>query len=301
MGSAYRGKLNGIGRGMLEMSTIIGTQKEEHFFFEHEGSRLFAVLHIPATPETARGGVLFCDPWSREKLYVTRTYANVARGICNEGFYVLRIDCRGTGDSEGNVEDVTLASQLSDTKKAIDILMEKGVTQIALLGLRIGGTLAALAADGDERIRYLILWEPVANPQEHFDRIYRNDVTAMAWIGSHTPNSANLRENFLENGFVDVRGFTLSREAFSQFLEADLKNIVGRFRGSILAINIAQDARNRRIAQTRLAEIFDVGDERLETRVVDEKVFWTHLSQEEQRTIPSQLFNGTRDWLVRMM
>ena len=99
------------------MTQITDKPHEEAFFFENQGERLFGILHTPADPSKG-DGIVFCDPYGEEKHFARRVLANFARRVCAEGFHVLRFDYRGNGDSQGELEAVTPASQLSDIKRA---------------------------------------------------------------------------------------------------------------------------------------------------------------------------------------
>ena len=274
-------------------------QKEDHFFFESEGCKLFGVLYTPAYPEKSKKGILFCDPWSGEKLCVTTAYSRLARALCGHGFHVLRFDCRGTGDSEGSLEDVTLESQLSDVRKAVDIFTGAGVTRITLLGLRIGSTVAAVASVQDERISDLILLEPIANPRAHFEKLYRNEATAKAWVGVEGIDSPQLHEDLLVKGLVDVRGFLLNQDAYSQFLRIEMKDVVARFRGRILAVSISRDAQSHRRAERNFAEIFNGRNNQHEARIVEGWEFWTIASLERRSDTLERLERVVLDWLER--
>ena len=122
---------------------------EEPLFFPSEGYRLFGVLHSPVDGkrENTKVGLVFCDPFAEEKLWAHRIYVNMARYLAENGIWALRFDCMGHGDSEGEFEESTVETRLRDIRNAVRFLKEQsGVDRIGLLGLRFGGTLAAIAA-----------------------------------------------------------------------------------------------------------------------------------------------------------
>ena len=126
---------------------------EDAFLFESDGSKLFALLHSPepanALPaeDGGRRGVVICHPFVEEKAVAHRVLTDFARALCRRGYHVLRFDCRGCGDSEGDSHDVSLSSQLEDIGSAIQELSARAeVTRPSLFGLRLGATLAALRA-----------------------------------------------------------------------------------------------------------------------------------------------------------
>lgn len=133
---------------------------EEPLFLTGGDYRLFAVLHRPEAP--ARGGCVLCAPFAEEKKGAHRILVDLARALCRAGMPVLRFDYRGTGDSEGDFTDFTLAGALADIQQATAFLRSQGGTEIGLLGLRLGAT---LAAQGDAT--WLALWEPIESGRRY--------------------------------------------------------------------------------------------------------------------------------------
>ncbi|MCU1491272.1 MAG: exosortase system-associated hydrolase 2, partial [Acidimicrobiaceae bacterium] len=72
-----------------------------------------------------------------------------------------RFDYCGTGDSSGRSEDVeSVDDWVEDITCAVREVRRLGATQVGLVGLRLGATLAALAAQRDGDIEALALWDP---------------------------------------------------------------------------------------------------------------------------------------------
>ena len=137
---------------------------ETPFFFPNGHYRLFGVLHeAKGTPR--REGFVFCAPFAEEKLWAHRVMVNFARDLADRGYPVLRFDYMGNGDSEGEFEESSLETMLSDTKCAMRTLRQKaaGIETVNLLGLRLGATVAALVTEKEEGAPKLILWEPIIN------------------------------------------------------------------------------------------------------------------------------------------
>lgn len=107
--------------------------------------------------------MLLCNPFGEEASRAHRTYRVLATQLERAGFAALRFDYTGTGDSLGDGRDATLAMWRADLAAAADRLREvSGASRLAVVGLRLGGTLAVLAsAAGDLRARHLLLWDPV--------------------------------------------------------------------------------------------------------------------------------------------
>jgi pimeloyl-ACP methyl ester carboxylesterase len=84
------------------------------------------------------------------------------------GFHTLRFDYFGTGDSGGQESDADPSAAQGDVESAIEGIQDiVGVARVALIGLRLGATLAARAAmRRKESVEALVLWDPVALPEE---------------------------------------------------------------------------------------------------------------------------------------
>jgi pimeloyl-ACP methyl ester carboxylesterase len=74
---------------------------------------------------------------------------------------VLRFDYSGTGDSWGDLSDASIDQWVADVGAAVREMEMSGATEISLVGLRLGATLAALSACEQQSVRKVVLWEPV--------------------------------------------------------------------------------------------------------------------------------------------
>jgi alpha-beta hydrolase superfamily lysophospholipase len=85
----------------------------------------------------------------------------LAEDLAAAGFPVLRFDFGGTGDSSGSERDPGRAEAwLEDVKLAADELRARsGTAEIALVGLRLGATVAAAAA-ARAGVHTLVVWNP---------------------------------------------------------------------------------------------------------------------------------------------
>ena len=133
--------------------------------FGPSGMQLLGIHHAPE-PETALGaGIVLCNPLGYEAMCAHRTYRHLAKRLAAAGFDVLRFDYHGTGDSSGRNDEPNRVQAWTDSVcAAVDELRAMaGVTSIDLFGVRLGATLAALAARERRDIRGLVLWAPVVS------------------------------------------------------------------------------------------------------------------------------------------
>ncbi|MGY0778028.1 serine aminopeptidase domain-containing protein [Azospirillum argentinense] len=104
----------------------------------------FGWLH----PAGGRRGVVLCAPYGGEALATHRAWRRFAESLAAVGLPVLRFDYPGTGDSVGEEGDpARLDAWLGGIRAAAAHLRAiAGVEEVALVGLRLGGLLAATAA-----------------------------------------------------------------------------------------------------------------------------------------------------------
>lgn len=123
---------------------------------------LAAWWHAPAGP-ARDASVVLVPPFGVEAIFGRRALRHWAESLAAAGFAVLRYDHPGTGDS-GGPDDAGADLWLAGVGHAIDAARGLGgVRRVALAGLRLGATLATLAAAGRDDVAALVLWAPVAS------------------------------------------------------------------------------------------------------------------------------------------
>lgn len=125
------------------------------------------LVSTQATPRLRPRGaaVLLCNPFGEEAVRAHRAYRVLARRLDEAGYPAMRFDYAGTGDSSGEAGEHGIADWLADIATAADALRaDSGQSRIVVIGLRLGATLAALAAQrGLLRPAHLLLWDPVVD------------------------------------------------------------------------------------------------------------------------------------------
>lgn len=154
-------------------------------YFGESSRRLFGLY----SPAHARGGrqrgIVLCPPWGFEYLRSHRSMQQLGKMLAEAGFHVLRFDYGGTGDSAGNMVETTLTGWEEDIGTAVDELKDTaGIARVTLLGLRLGGTLAArLASRRRKDIDTLVMWDPVLRGTDHLVELRRVDAATQAERG----------------------------------------------------------------------------------------------------------------------
>jgi uncharacterized protein len=139
-------------------------------YFGPPGRHLFGVFEEPAIDRVGDIGVVLCYPVGADYAVAHRTFRNVATRMARLGCHVIRFDYSGTGDSAGELESVSSAQWIEDVALAAQELEDTyELRELALVGLRLGATLAAFAAAKCRRVDRLVLWEPAIDGREYLD------------------------------------------------------------------------------------------------------------------------------------
>src|SRR5690554_2729652 len=141
--------------------------KEELYYKEINNRWLFFHEHIPE--EIAGPPFLFLNPMFDEKKRSQKFYAETAREFCKRGIPVVRFDYYGTGDSEGQLFEMSIHESLKAVQVIIETILSKYQTQsISLLGLRIGADFALeVESQMPKCINELVFIEPVVNGKRY--------------------------------------------------------------------------------------------------------------------------------------
>ncbi len=134
---------------------------KQAFHFGAPGRELFAWFHPAATP-TRDACVVLCNALGTDLTRSDRAYRHLAERLAADGFAVLRFEMLGTGDSAGDEHAPDLVrAWLDDIGHACDELRARsGAKKTALVGLRLGATLAMTLAAERGDVDSLVLWSP---------------------------------------------------------------------------------------------------------------------------------------------
>jgi len=147
-------------------------------FNNKDNLRLVGIETIPVAPNPVRKGVILLNTGVNYRIAWHRLNVKLAKFLSEEGFFVLRFDTHGIGDSEGelkrgNIVDIFEAIQkglfVDDTIKAIKYFKEKEkLNKIYLLGLCGGALTAMYAASKVREVEGIIhIAGPITLSSEH--------------------------------------------------------------------------------------------------------------------------------------
>lgn len=154
-------------------------------FLQTGGRELLASACIPQRIQARSAAIVLCNPFGEEATRAHRAYRVLAAKLEAAGYASLRFDYAGTGDSSGDDGEFGIDDWLDDIATAVEALrLDSGTQRIVLVGLRLGGTLAALYARRPEaRIAHTLLWDPVVDGRAYLRELER---THRAYLQAET-------------------------------------------------------------------------------------------------------------------
>ena len=187
-------------------------------YFGPEGRSLFGWLHPAADPAASRA-VLICNPFGYEALCAHRSLRNLAESIARSGVSAMRFDYFAAGDSSGSETDrdlveawvVSVGSALDELKRLT------GVSRVCLVGLRLGATLAVMAAQGRSDIAGLVAIAPVVKP-----RAYLRELRALALTGEVPTPPEGVQ---VDADLQEAAGFGLTAQTREALAKIDLTSM----------------------------------------------------------------------------
>jgi len=257
-------------------------------FFGSGTRRLFGIYEPGRSGNRAPRAVVLCHPWGQEYIRAHRSMRRLANMLADTGKDTLRFDYYGTGDSAGEMVDATLTGWEADIEAAIDEVRDtSGAPRIGLLGLRLGGSLAARVALRRQRdIETLVLWDPVISGAEYLRELHSTEES----ISLNKPAQRSLESG----GGHEILGFPITAGMATEIESFDLLPIVARLQTRTLALCSRQTPSNKDLA--------DAVERRTDESPAFECIPCLSVWLEDQNTgagaIPVQVLQRIIQWLA---
>ena len=195
-----------------------GTPAPVPITFGPPARRLFGWYHAPRPGLARSPAVVLCSPIGHEALCAHASYRCLAERLAASGYPALRFDYDGTGDSCGSDEDPgRVGSWLASIGCAIDALRGWSRAEgVFLFGVRLGATLAAVAAAERGDVQGLILWAACPSGRS-FLRELRVLHAAQGLPVAHE-----------EGDYEEAAGFVFTRETADALGRLDAASLIAR-------------------------------------------------------------------------
>lgn len=192
-------------------------------YFGPAAAPLFGWFH-PAAGRDSALGVVLCNPFHYEAMGIHATYRALARHLASLGIPALRFDYPGTGDSSG-ADD--FEGWLDGIERAIDELERRsGVREVALFGVRLGATLATLAAARRSDVSTLVLFAPLLTGKAFLREMRMVQATVAKRVATTPPESiAGASALAPPAGGTEILGYRLAPETVTRLEAVDLEKV----------------------------------------------------------------------------
>ena len=210
--------------------------KEESFFFECLPDYLYGVHNEPRA-DASHTSIVIVPPIGHERLRCYRESVNLARGLADQGFHVLRFDYRGEGESAGSFEHTNVATRLHDIEHAIKALGARNKIAVrCLIGFRLGAVLAMMASV-KMHIDRVVLCDPVLNIKSYVRSLFRaNIIMQREYFGKIICNEQGLRERLQSGDPISIYGFHYTNGFIQQMEAIDERECLHGFKGQSLLL-----------------------------------------------------------------
>jgi hypothetical protein len=189
--------------------------------FPSGGEQVVGMLQPP--DRTPAPGLAMCHGFTGHKAETHRLFVKAARDFARHGLAVLRFDFRGSGDSAGEFREMTVSREIEDAGAAMDYLISRPeviADRVGILGLSLGGCVAACQAGMDPRVKALVLWAATAHPDRIADR---------------------MAPEFKGTDVLDMNGWGLGRGFVEDVMRVRPLDEVARYTGPSLVVHGSND------------------------------------------------------------
>lgn len=167
--------------------------------------------------------MVICAPIGLENVCAYRPLRALAKQLVASGRPTLRFDLPAVGDSSGHETDEGLVeASVKAIEQAVSELRERtGVRTVALVGVRLGATLAAAAAARGGGVDELVLWAPLQN-----GRAYLREMRAFHAVAEREFVRSRALVDPLPEGAVEASGFLIAPSTAHDLATLDLSTLI---------------------------------------------------------------------------
>lgn len=209
---------------MPEMEAIVFQNSREQ--------NLVGVLHH-GEGDRARPCLVVCHGFAGTKIGSSRRFVEFARYAVKRNLSIFRFDFAGSGDSDGNLVDLTMDSELDDLHAAINVVSTiDGIDpeRIGIVGHCLGAVTAIRGSARDLRIYKTVAWAPFTNLANTMARLIGEEAFCVLQEGEEA--------DFLYNNQL----FRCGPQILDRSSRLDMFEEIIRVRQPLLVIHGSEDA-----------------------------------------------------------
>jgi len=144
--------------------------------FHSEGTAITGSMFLPDRSEKPVPAVVFLHGYTGHRMEPSFLFPRMAQKLTAQGIAALTFDFRGSGESDGRFEDMTIPGEVKDAHKAVDFVKKaSGIdpARLGVLGYSLGGCIAGLMLGERNDIRAGVMWAPAIYMKELMEKRLR--------------------------------------------------------------------------------------------------------------------------------
>ena len=194
----------------------------DSFWFDSGDARVFGILHDPPPGQAVDVAVVLCSPLGYQGVCSYRPLRALALRLAESGRPTLRFDWPGSGDSTGSERDPALVAQwvTAVAAAAEEVRCRTDASQVALVGIKSGAMLAAMAATNGANVSELVLWAPAPS-----GKAYMREMRAFQRLAARAYPQPVSSSGVLPDGDEEASGFLLSADTVRDLMAVDLTEL----------------------------------------------------------------------------
>ena len=195
---------------------------------------LMGMYHPPSLPNPHLGDMLVVQAFAEELNRCRSMVTLQAKALNALGMGVLVLDPHGSGDSAGEFEEATWDGWQKDLQLGVAWLRSQGQGCRMLLGVRLGGLMAAELAVADPGIDRLMLWMPVTNGKTYWTQFLRIRIAAEMGIAGGVKSTEALREQSAAGEAVESSGYIVGSPLARRLDQLQMPDAEGLAKTSVI-------------------------------------------------------------------
>ena len=153
-------------------------------------------------------------------------FHKLSRKLNEVNISALRFDFFGSGESDGEFEEMTFLKEVEDAEDILDFSLQLGYRNIVILGLSMGGAVASYLAEKRAKdLEGVILLSAVGDFS----------------IFSSKYDTENAKKMLDKYGKIDIGGLYLSKDFIDEILNIVTYDKIEKFKGPVLIIHGDKD------------------------------------------------------------
>ena len=202
-------------------------KREEYITLEVNTQKLRGMVHFPPGRGPFPAVALF-HGFGGQRMEPHFIFVKLSRLLAKNKIVTARFDFRGSGESEGEFQEMTIPQEVEDGMKIMDFLAGHPLVireHLGIVGLSLGGCIALLVASERDDIKCLVLWSAVADLEE----LIKQEQTE------------EQNEELTRKGYTDSGGNRIGKTFLATLSQVKKLETLSTYKGKALIIHGTED------------------------------------------------------------